>query len=399
MFLIIFPLINAARLRKLFILLFSLFFFLPPAKAQTDSCTLRISLLTCSPGEELYSTFGHTAVRVTDVGTGMDLVYNYGTFEFSPDFYTKFIQGKLRYYLSVEPFEEFLYAYQWESRSVVEQVLQLDCAQRQNLFSALRENALEENKYYLYDFLFDNCTTRPKMVLQQTLTDSIHWKNILPPQKPTFRNLIHSYLDSGGQYWSKLGIDLLLGAKLDRKVTAQQAMFLPDYLLKGLDNATLNGKPIVTPPQPVLQMPSPLNKGSLFRPSVVFGALLLLMIILYFVKKSPLKGILKVLDFILFFVAGAAGFILIYMWTGTDHVVTQNNYNLLWALPTHLLAAFLLGKNKKWGAVYFKAAFVLHILLLLLWAFLPQQLNGGFIYIVAMLAFASWRHSKWTHAG
>ena len=83
-------------MRKLYYLLFSLFFFLQQAKAQTDSCTLRISLLTCSPGEALYSTFGHTAVRVTDRSTGMDMVYNYGTFEFSPDFCTNFIQGKLR---------------------------------------------------------------------------------------------------------------------------------------------------------------------------------------------------------------------------------------------------------------------------------------------------------------
>ncbi len=378
-------------------LLFSFYFFLPTAKAQPDSCTLRISLLTCSPGEELYSTFGHTAVRVTDISTGMDLVYNYGTFEFSPDFYAKFVQGKLRYYLSVEPFEDFLYAYQWESRSVVEQVLQLDCANRAALYEALRTNALEENKFYLYDFLFDNCTTRPKMVLQQTITDSIQYKNILPPQTPTFRNLIHSYLDSGGQYWSKLGIDLLLGAKLDRKVTNQQAMFLPDYLLMGLDSATLNGQPLVTPPQPVLQMPSPLNKGSLFRPGVVFGILLLVIIALSFTKKSWAQKTLRAIDFTLFLLAGIVGLVLIYMWTGTDHVVTQNNYNLLWALPTHLIAAFLLGKNKKGLRTYFKAALVLHLLLLLLWAFLPQQLNGGFIYIVAMLAFACWRHSKQTN--
>ena len=387
-------------MRKLFYLLFSLFFFLPPAKAQIDSCTLRISLLTCSPGEELYSTFGHTAVRVTDRSTGMDLVYNYGTFEFSPDFYAKFIQGKLRYYLSVEPFQDFLYAYQWESRSVVEQVLQLDCENRMALYNALRNNAQEENKYYLYDFLFDNCTTRPKALMQQTINDSIHWKNILPAETPTFRNLIHTYLDTGGQYWSKLGIDLLLGAKLDRKVTNHQAMFLPDYLLKGLDSATLNGQPFVTPPQPVLQMPSPLNKGSLFRPGVVFGILLLIIIALYVIKKEWAKKTLRAIDFTLFLLAGIVGLVLIYMWTGTDHVVTQNNYNLLWALPTHLVAAFMLGKNKKGLRLYFKAALLLHLLLLLLWAFLPQQLNSGFIYIVIMLAFASWRHSKHTqHAG
>lgn len=370
------------------------------AQAQQDSCSVRISLLTCSPGEELYSTFGHTAVRVADYRTGTDLVYNYGTFEFSPDFYVQFIQGKLRYYLSVEPFADFLYSYQWESRSVVEQVFQLSCTDRQALLQALQVNAQEENKYYLYDFLFDNCTTRPKELLQNTVRDSIRWQNILPGERLTFRNQIHSYLDSGGQYWSKLGIDLLLGAKLDRQVTNHEAMFLPDYLLKGLDHASINGRPLVTPPQPVLQMPSPLNKGSLFRPSVVFSLLLVIVLVLYFIKKGWAKGILNILDFGLFFLAGLAGFILIYMWTGTDHVVTQNNYNILWALPTHLVAAFMLRSNKKWVTFYFKAAFVLHLLFLLGWAFWPQQLNVGLIPIILLLAFGSWRYSKPSnHAG
>lgn len=381
-------------MRKLLSFLLLLILFLPVARSQTDSCSVRISLLTCSPGEELYSTFGHTAIRVVNRATGQDLVYNYGTFEFSPDFYMQFVQGKLRYYLSVQPFDEFLYAYQWESRSVVEQVFQLSCTNRQRLLEALQTNALDENKFYLYDFLFDNCTTRPKLVLEKSIADSVHWANILPPQTPTFRNLIHSYLDSGGQYWSKFGIDLLLGAKLDRQVTNEQAMFLPDYLLKGLNHATLAGQPIVTSPQPVLQMPSPLNKGSLFRPSVVFGLLLLLTLVVYFINKTWAAKVLRVLDVTLFLLAGLAGVVLIYMWTGTDHVVTQNNYNLLWALPTHLVVVFFLFKNKKWVATYFKATLVILVLLLLLWAFLPQQLNGGLIPLILLLAFRSWHLSN-----
>ena len=127
---------------------------------QNDSCSLRISLLTCAPGEELYSTFGHTALRVQDPSQGIDQVYNYGTFEFGPDFYTKFIRGKLLYFLSVEEFGDFMYQYEAQSRSVQEQVLRLDCFEKQKLRSALQVNALEENKYYRYDFLFDNCTTR-----------------------------------------------------------------------------------------------------------------------------------------------------------------------------------------------------------------------------------------------
>ena len=104
------------RLKKL-LLLSSFFLLLLNARSQ-DSCELRISLLTCSPGEELYSTFGHTALRVHNLQTGSDHVYNYGSFEFGPDFYTKFIRGKLLYFLSVEDFRDFMYQYQMEGRGV-----------------------------------------------------------------------------------------------------------------------------------------------------------------------------------------------------------------------------------------------------------------------------------------
>jgi hypothetical protein len=170
-------------------------------------------------------------------------------------------------------------------------------------------------------------------------------------------------------------------------------MFLPDYLLKGLNNATLDGQALVTPPQPVLQMPSPLNRGSLFRPGIVFSLLLLLAILLYFTKKRWAAKALQVLDVTLFLLAGLAGLVLIYMWVGTDHVVTVNNYNLLWALPTHLAAVFFLNQNKRGVATYFKATLVILVLLLLLWAFLPQQLNSGLIPLILLLAFRSWHLS------
>ncbi len=386
--------LNKAPLRRLFYFLLFTFSFSLHTAAQQDSCHLRISLLTCSPGEELYSTFGHTALRVTDNTTGTDYVFNYGTFEFDPDFYVKFIRGKLLYYLSVQPFDEFVYSYQWESRSIAEQVLKLSCEEKQQLFAALQENARQENKYYLYDFLFDNCTTRPKNIIAQNTSTPVTFHNILPDEKPTFRNLIHTYLDRGGQYWSKLGIDILLGARLDKKVTNEQAMFLPDFLMKGVDNATVKGHPLATPSQTILQMPSPLNQGSLFRPAVVFGLLLVLALALYFIRARWATTALSVLDFLLFFSLGLAGLLLLFMWWGTDHKVTQNNFNLLWALPTHVVVAFVAFQNKKWVKTYFKATFLISLLLLLSWAFLPQQLNTALIPLVILIIFRSWHLSK-----
>ena len=124
--------------------------FLPvrlSAQDQADSCSLQISLLTCSPGQELYSTFGHSAFRVKDMQSGIDIIFNYGTFDFyDPQFYSKFVLGKLLYFVSAERYENFVYSYQLEGRGIIEQVLALSCSQKMQLFAALRENLKEENK-------------------------------------------------------------------------------------------------------------------------------------------------------------------------------------------------------------------------------------------------------------
>lgn len=342
----------------------------------------------------MYSTFGHTAIRVQELTTGLDLVYNYGTFEFAPDFYSKFIRGKLLYSLSVENFVDFLYTYQLESRSIVEQELQISCEKKQELYSALQINAREENRHYRYDFLFDNCTTRAKDIIKRHTDTPVHFKNILPANTPSFRHLIHSYLHKGNQYWSKLGIDILLGADLDKKVTNEQAMFLPDYLLKGFDSAFAGSKPLVTPPQPVLQMPSPLQNKSWWHPTVVFTLLLLLVAALTFVKSRWKKKAISVFDFLFFFVLGLTGLLLLFMWFGTDHLVCRNNFNLLWALPTHVVAAFFIGKERNWLNTYFQIVFWLTILLAVTWFFLPQQMNNELLPVILLILIRSWFLSK-----
>ena len=180
--------------------------------AQTDtSCSLRITLLTCSPGEELYTSWGHSALRVENRSNHSDLIYNYGTFDFDdPSFYSKFIQGKLLYFVSVDSFENFVYEYRYYQRGITEQILNLSCEEKQRLSAALQENAKEENKYYQYDFLSDNCTTRLRDMVFRNLAGTITTRNILPQPNITFRKLIHQYLDSGREYWSQLGIDILL---------------------------------------------------------------------------------------------------------------------------------------------------------------------------------------------
>jgi len=378
-------------------LLFSFFFscfLLSFSFCQSTSCSLRITLLTCAPGTELYSTFGHTAIRVQDDSTGTDEIYNYGTFEFAPDFYSKFIRGKLLYSLSVENFRDFLYTYQIESRSVVEQELRLSCTEKQRLYSALQVNALEENRHYRYDFLFDNCTTRARDIIAKNSDTTVVFKNILPADAPTFRDLIHSYLHKGKEYWSKLGIDILLGVKLDKKVSNLQSMFLPDYLLKGFDSAYAGNSALVTPPVPVLEMPSLLGETALFTPAIVFTILLVLIICLSLIRRRWARMAVIIFDFVFFFALGLTGLLILFMWFGTDHIVCRNNYNLLWALPTHLVAAFVVHKNKDWIRNYFILVFWLSILLTIAWFFLPQQMNNALLPVLALVIYRSWFLSK-----
>lgn len=378
--------------KVLFFLLFT-FCFLLSAFAQ-DSCRLRITLLTCAPGAELYSTFGHTAIRVQDNTTGADEVYNYGTFEFDDDFYSKFVKGKLLYSLAVQSFPDFLYQYQMESRSVIEQELSFTCVQKEALLAALQTNALPQNRSYRYDFLFDNCTTRARDMADSGSSARLVFKNLLPENPLTFRDHIDVYLNKANQDWSQLGIDLLLGAKMDREANNREAMFLPDNLMIAFDSAVADTKPLVSAKQTILDMPSLASESLLITPIIAFTILLVIFCGLTFTHNPWSDKILSALDFILFFILGLIGVLLVFMWAGTDHALCANNYNLLWALPTNLVAAFVVHKTLRWVQQYFGIVFWLTVLLLLTWFFLPQRMNNAFLPLVVTIALRSRMLSK-----
>ena len=356
-----------------------------------DSSRLRISILTCAPGGELYATFGHTAIRVIDSTTQRDIIFNYGTFDFSdPDFYTKFIRGKLLYFLSAEDPASFAYSYQMDNRSVWEQELNLSPAQKKALFNALLNNMQGDNRYYQYDFLFDNCTTRVSELLSKTTGFAV--PQPLVPKGTTYRNMLHEYLDKGNQPWSKLGIDLLLGSKIDEPVSIASSMFLPDYLMKGLDSS----KPLLAKPKTYfLQTPVIEAGNSMYMPTLVMSILLIGIVLLSQWKQQQWSLFFKILDSALFYITGMAGILLLFMWVGTDHKACSNNYNLIWALPTHAIAAFALWKKRKWMHTYFKVSSLLYIIVLASWWFLPQEFNPALFYFVLILLYRSVMQQKW----
>ena len=380
---------------RLFILISTFLSSFQIAFSQTDSCRLLVSLLTCSPGEELYSAWGHTAIRVADSATGVDMVFNYGTFDDSdPDFYLKFTKGIMHYALSAYPYSDFLMEYQYQNRGVLEQVLHLSCEDKLKLYKALQLNNTGENRFYSYYFHTDNCTSRARDMIAKNTSGGVAFKNILPERPVTFRNLIHAYLDNGHQYWSKFGIDLFLGTNLDKKPTNEQAMFLPDYLKKGFDSALVSQRPLVESSHLVLPWPKLKAGNRFFTPFVVFTVLLVLVAALSFSKSRWATNALSIFDVIFFLIIGLLGVMMLTLWIIRVDDVCRNNLNVLWALPTHVVAAFALSRKRKWLRKYFQIVFWIAIVLAFTWFLLPQQLNNAVGPLVLLIIIRSYQHSK-----
>jgi len=383
------------------ILFFFIFYFLlfTSASAQ-DSSRLRISLLTCTPGEELYSTFGHSAFRVIDSSKAFnddwrDVVYNYGTFNFDDDgFYLKFVQGKLLYYVSAERFDIFKDDYQFnQKRGITDQELQLTAAEKIAIQEFLNNNLKEENRYYKYDFFFDNCTTRLRDILKKYRDPSFTQIPVMPANS-RFRQAIHQYLDKNNKDWSKLGIDILLGQPCDGIMTAEHMQFLPDNLMKSLDSSKY---PMVVSSQDLYPIENANAQKPFFTPFVVFSLFAIFIVLIGFSKTRFAQAFMQGFDGLFFFLTGLLGIILIFMWFGTDHSMTKNNFNLLWAWPTHFIVAFFINSRKGWVKQYFKFTAIALLVVLLSWFFLPQQMNNALIPIVLLLIYRAAKKIYYTN--
>ncbi len=212
--------------------------------AQTLSDSARIYLLTCTPGTEVWSKYGHTGILVSDKETGLDVVFNYGLFSFDTDhFYLKFLKGDTYYQLGIEPYHYFQAEYAAIGRKTYRQELNLTQAQKQQIFNALLVNYQPENRFYHYNFVFDNCATRPYHLIKEALGDSIlsDYQGYL--HKP-YRQAISHY--TGKNSWVDFGINLIFGRKADRQMETEQRLFLPEELMNYMSQAHLSdGTPLV----------------------------------------------------------------------------------------------------------------------------------------------------------
>ena len=305
-----------------FLLLFSVFGFSQNPKLSENT---QISIFTCGKGEELYSTFGHTALRIQDPITQLDIVYNYGCFDFrDKNFYLKFVKGDLQYYMNVTSYEDFIFEYQTDKREVVEQTLNLPLEKKQELFDALNSSLLSSEKYYTYKFIDRNCTS----MIVDKINGLFGTKKIqkVDDKSISYRTVLYPYFDNF--FWYKLGINIVFGAKTDMNA---EKLFLPIELMNSLDKATVDGKPLVLKEETVVEGDK-INSGFSFINSIYLICALIVIVII--INKRYLF-----LSYL--FICGILGVFLCLVGFYSEHKELLWNYNALLFNPLFLLIPFV----------------------------------------------------------
>ena len=379
-----------AQMRSLVLMPLLLVALSASAQFITLSPQTKVSLITPEPGQEaIFTIYGHSAVRVNDPANDLDVVFDYGIFEFEdPNFALNFTKGYLRYMVGMRGFDRFTNQYIYFDRTIHEQLLNLDQEEKQAIFNFLANNALPENKYYFYDYFYDNCATRIRDVFKTVLGDKLHFDESYVTPGDSYRDMVDSL--SVYQPWGDFGIDLCLGLPMDKKMSPLEYMFLPGYVLKAFEHARIRRDneylPLVKESSIYFQgTPQTLDVG-IFTPNFVFWSMFFVVAII------TLTGFRKNktnywLDISLFSLIGFLGIFLLFLWTATDHAAAGNNLNLLWAIPFHFPVALLLIRSKKPGYLrqYFMVVALLMALLMITWPFNPQGYNAAFFPIIAAL--------------
>jgi len=357
-----------------------------------------VSVLTVLPGDRLYNLFGHTVIRVRDPGIGLDVGFNFGTFDFPESlvggigFVARFAYGELDYRLSASGQPQHAVEWYWanEGRPTIEQTLDLTDEQADALFALLAENARPENATYRYDFFFDNCSTRPRDALESVLGSNM--QVALGDPGKSFRQLLDPYVVANPGV--DFSMDIGLGAPADREATAREALFLPVELMRWLDAASLGGaqedrRPLVSRTDTLTWGPGAAEKNpALPWPSILAWGIAAVLLMVTLVDRRARRGSRRWLDGVLFGLAGVAGVVLAFLVFVSLHSVTDRNLNLLWALPTHLVAgaALLAGRDPAWLRPYMLVTLALAVLFLAGLPFWTQEVPAAVIPLVLAIA-------------
>ena len=345
--------------KRLFVGVFTLIVSQLTYSQASDS--IEVSLITCAPGTEVYSLYGHTAIRFHDFRTGEDLAFNYGVFNFKKPFFSlRFLFGLTDYELGVYPYRYFAEEYRRRGSQVTEQVINMTTEEKAALYKALAVNYQPENREYRYNCFYDNCTTRARDMIVGNIRGKM--KYISGQQEQTFRELIHQYNEK--YPWARFGVNICLGLTADFTTSANQHQFLPDYMMIDAEKAQIvsdglfrpfvkESRNAVVPGVQVVEQPFPLTPGEC-------ASILLLLSVTMMVVEIRRKKIFRIWDTILMVLSGIAGiFILALLFS--LHPTTSTNLQILLLNPLPLFFIFRLWRKPQ-DKLFWKISLVLIIL-------------------------------------
>jgi len=365
--------------------------FRPASAIIADSTDVYI--ITCAPGTESYSIYGHTALRVAVRGTTIDRVYNWGIFDFStPNFVYRFAKGRLDYMLGAYGYEDFLMEYISEGRSVWSQKLNLTGAEKERLFELINENLKPENVKYRYDFFFDNCATRVRDIVAAAATDTVIFPEKTRKNQKSFRRLVDP--KQKVLPWLDLGADMLLGLQADRKATPFDEMFLPDHLMNNMLSTVIvhDGveEPLTAPVEVVADLPLSGSPGSnAWMPTVVFFLLLLPVLLVTFVTRRP--QLEKRADFVIYFIYSVIALLLVFTNLFSEHDALH--FNLLFLginILIPVLFVLLFTRNK--AVLLSRIAFFISLSWLPVSLIAGQGINPALIPLVLIITVRLYSH-------
>ena len=380
---------------NLYILL--LFFLLLLPFGQTTATvndSIRLSLLTCAPGEEIYSLFGHTAIRYEDPANGIDAVFNYGLFSFNtPNFIFRFSLGETDYQLGATDYAHFAAEYAFDGRSVWQQTLNLSKEEKAELIRLLQENYRPENRVYRYNFFYDNCATRPRDKIEESIIGKVIYPSEPQDGSRSFRDIVHQYCK--GHPWARFGIDLCIGSEADRPITQRQMMFAPFYLMDAFAGAQIANdsiqRPLVSDKALIVDAVSDEEEGG-WMPTPLQCSLLLFILtaaatIYSLRKRTGLWGV----DLVLFGTAGIVGCVLAFLALFSEHPAVSSNFLLLVFHPGQLLflpyIIYCVRKGKKcW---YLTLNLIVLTLFIALFPLIPQRFDFAVVPLALCLLIRS----------
>ena len=364
------------KIKRIFLIILS-FVFSFSLKANDE---IKFSIITIGPYEsELYSAFGHSGIRYVDKKNNIDHFYNYGIFDFNqPNFYVNFLNGKLLYMVAKYDYRTAEKYYINEDRYIKEQVLDLNESEKILLYNILEQNIRPENRTYLYNYVYNNCATKIRDVLNNVYGENLSFRS--KPEKKSFRELMDLYLEKNK--WGDLGIDICLGPEIDYDVSFDEEMFLPDYLFKGIENAVRDGDKNIISKTNIINLQKEDFQSYSLSPHYIF--LIFFIISIYLSFRQVKYGIKYfVFDSIYLMVSGIIGCLLVYLWFFTDHL-SSYNFNIVWAMPFNIIISILILVNPNSSLVkwYMFLYCVLLFSLLILWNWIPQNLNEILLFFI-----------------